>query len=553
MAQDILITPGSGEPQILFRGSGTNDTPIELNVLSSYQSASSSGSALLFEGTEGQLFAITDNLSSGVIFSVAGAAGLPFIEADASGDVRLIEYGRYVGVGTGTPAYQLDVFGTGRFSEGILFGDGTSQTTASTPTTGTASGVAFFGGDNSLLSATGLVHDSGNSRLGIGMVPTKSLEIKGNNCSLQLYDSTYNRMGIDSTAQLRIKYGTGGAFDIISNNKTLLKGDADVNLGVGGSAGSSQMRVINDTSSDIGLTVQGATSQSANLQEWQDSAGTVLAEVDNAGNISGNNISFGNGTTQTTAFEVGGEAGQFQYNEGGTGLAGSDGFTYGGQTTGNILEVQTTGGDTLFYVDNNGNISGLAVATFGSGSLLLGTGVVFQVQNTGGDTLFAVEDTNETTVVVNAQVGQTSYPFEVRDEFGITAAYVDVSGNVSGNSISFGDGTTQTTAATASGPASVISDSGTGITMVCGTHANNYLRTTSNSAVTITFPSGLGCDANSEFTFEQAGSGQITVTGDAGVTINTSSTTKSYTQFSVISMKQVATDTYTLFGDTASF
>jgi len=33
MAQDILITPGSGEPQILFRGSGTNDTPIELNVL----------------------------------------------------------------------------------------------------------------------------------------------------------------------------------------------------------------------------------------------------------------------------------------------------------------------------------------------------------------------------------------------------------------------------------------------------------------------------------------------------------------------------------------
>ena len=130
MAQDILITPGSGEPQILFRGSGTNDTPIELNVLSSYQSASSSGSALLFEGTEGQLFAITDNLSSGVIFSVAGAAGLPFIEADASGDVRLIEYGRYVGVGTGTPAYQLDVFGTGRFSNGIMFGDGTTQTTA---------------------------------------------------------------------------------------------------------------------------------------------------------------------------------------------------------------------------------------------------------------------------------------------------------------------------------------------------------------------------------------------------------------------------------------
>lgn len=96
MAQDILITPGSGEPQILFRGSGTNDTPIELNVLSSHQSASGSGTALVFEGTEGQLFSITDNLSSGTIFSVADVGGLPVIEADASGDVKLAEFGRHI-------------------------------------------------------------------------------------------------------------------------------------------------------------------------------------------------------------------------------------------------------------------------------------------------------------------------------------------------------------------------------------------------------------------------------------------------------------------------
>ena len=361
MAQDILITPKSGEPQILFRGSGTNDTPIELNVLSSYQSANGSGTALLFEGTEGQLFAITDNLSSGVIFSVAGAAGLPFIEADASGDVRLIEYGRYVGVGTGTPAYQLDVFGTGRFSDGIIFPDGNTQTVA-------------FTGDN---------------------------------------DTTYT--------------------------------------------------------ADSGVDLQG------------------------------------------TVFILGG--------------------------TGNLNQLTI----------DNGTDSALNV----SGSVLIaGTGVVFEVQNTGGTALFAVEDSTDVQVIVAAQVGQTSFPFEVRDEFDITAASIDVSGNISGNNISFGDGTTQTTAA---GPASVISDSNTGITVVCATHANNYLRTTSNSGVTITFPSGVGCDANSEFTFEQAGSGQITVTGAAGVTINSASTTKSFAQFSVVSVKQVGTDVYTLFGDTASF
>ena len=101
MAQDILITPGSGEPQILFRGSGAIDTAVELNVMSSYQSGTGSGTALLYEGTEGLLFGITDNLSSGTIFSVAVITGLPTIEVDASGDVSLAEYGNSVTVHRG--------------------------------------------------------------------------------------------------------------------------------------------------------------------------------------------------------------------------------------------------------------------------------------------------------------------------------------------------------------------------------------------------------------------------------------------------------------------
>ena len=129
MAQDILITPGSGEPQILFRGSGAIDTAVELNVLSSYQSGTGSGTAILFEGTEGQLFGITDNLSSGTIFSVADITGLPIIEADASGDVKLGEYGRYVGIGTGVPAYGLDVFSSGILRKGVILSNYVPATT----------------------------------------------------------------------------------------------------------------------------------------------------------------------------------------------------------------------------------------------------------------------------------------------------------------------------------------------------------------------------------------------------------------------------------------
>lgn len=101
MVADIRITPATNDPQILFRGSGAVDTAVELNVMSSYQSPTNDGSALLFEGEEGLLFSITDNLSSGTIFSVADITGLPSIELNSDGEVKLAEYGTNVTIFTG--------------------------------------------------------------------------------------------------------------------------------------------------------------------------------------------------------------------------------------------------------------------------------------------------------------------------------------------------------------------------------------------------------------------------------------------------------------------
>jgi len=129
MAQDILIAPGSGEPFIDFMATGV-PSAIKLSIVSGVIPASGT-SELSFEGTQGQLFSIADNLSSGTIFSVSDVTGLPLIEADASGDVKIGEFGRRVGIGSGVlPAYQLDVFGTGNFHQGIRFSDGTTQTSA---------------------------------------------------------------------------------------------------------------------------------------------------------------------------------------------------------------------------------------------------------------------------------------------------------------------------------------------------------------------------------------------------------------------------------------
>ena len=116
-------------PKIVFTGSGVQDTPIRLKVLSNQPTPSTSGTALSFEGTEGQLFGITDNLSSGNIFSVNDITGLPLISADASGDVKLGEFGRYVGIGTGVPLYGFDVSSSGQLQKGVILSDYVPATT----------------------------------------------------------------------------------------------------------------------------------------------------------------------------------------------------------------------------------------------------------------------------------------------------------------------------------------------------------------------------------------------------------------------------------------
>jgi len=87
-----LETSNTMTPQFGFTGSGVNDTPINMEVRSSFQSATGSGTALLFQGTQGQLFSITDNLSSGTIFNVSDITGLPMLEVTASGDVEIGEF-----------------------------------------------------------------------------------------------------------------------------------------------------------------------------------------------------------------------------------------------------------------------------------------------------------------------------------------------------------------------------------------------------------------------------------------------------------------------------
>jgi len=68
---------------------------------------------LSFEGSAGQLFSITNSLTSGSIFSVNDVSGIPSIDVDVDGTIQLAPFGatEYVGIGTTNPSDKLHVHG----------------------------------------------------------------------------------------------------------------------------------------------------------------------------------------------------------------------------------------------------------------------------------------------------------------------------------------------------------------------------------------------------------------------------------------------------------
>lgn len=116
-----------------------------------------------------------------------------------------------------------------------------------------------------------------------------------------------------------------------------------------------------------------------------------------------------------------------------------------------------------------------------------------------------------------------------------------------------GSGTLSWSAVTTGASYSTVrTQSGTSYTLVLG-DAGDYIQTTSTTAVTITVPTQASVTwaADTEIYFEQNNTGQITFLGASGVTINSSETLKTFARYSVVALKRVAENVWTLTGERA--
>jgi hypothetical protein len=218
--RDIVITPNKDlpdDPKIEFSGANASVSAQTITLRVYPDNAGT----LSFEGSAGQLFSITNDLT-GILFSVNDGSGIPVLEVNANADVTFTEFGGNVGVGTGFPITDFHVQGetviTGRVgigtanvrtlnsnifsvygtamiygnidianpaggTSGIYFNDGSYQTTAftgaATPSFGTAGTIQYAGAGNTFAgNSDNFFWDTANNRLGIGTnSPTNVLTV----------------------------------------------------------------------------------------------------------------------------------------------------------------------------------------------------------------------------------------------------------------------------------------------------------------------------------------------------------------------------------------
>ena len=185
-------------------------------------------------------------------------------------------------------------------------------------------------------------------------------------------------------------YAQGTAANYFAGQTTV--GSTSLTLGSGSVA--QQFGVVSSAATSVGAVIRGAASQTGNLQEWQNSAGTVLASVSNAGDISTKRVAIAQTNAGQIVLDVLGATSQTAdlqqwRNSAGTVLASVD-------SAGKILVVgssldafKSTGSSTTGYngltVSNSTNAGTYVVGTAGASETTFGIANGFYIYDANAE------------------------------------------------------------------------------------------------------------------------------------------------------------------------
>ena len=167
---------------------------------------------------------------------------------------------------------------------------------------------------------------------------------------------------------------------------------------------------------------------------------------------------------------------------------------------------------------------------------------------------FTTQVTSSSTLVVNAIAGQTGKGLRINDSTGTQKFAVGVDGT-----LTFQDGTTQTTAATYDPNLTINTQTGTTYTVVAG-DAQKLITLSNAGAITLTIASNAtqALPVGTQVTVSQYGAGQVTIVGASSpnpVTIvstgATANSPKLRAQYSTATLIQTSTNNWLVVGDIA--
>jgi hypothetical protein len=269
--KNILITPAtntSGDPRIVY----TPNTAA--NVIT--QRLTDSGT-ISFEGSAGQLFSINNSLT-GTLFSVNDVSGIPSIDVTDTGLVRISPYNGTLAIGSLAPIQISSVD-----SEVSI----TASSAAQVP-------LAIRGAASQSGSVLVLQNSAGSitANFTAPVNNVNRLNLGGTDLSATLGITVHAAAGVgqvirgaasQSANLLEIQSSAGTILSRFSSSGQFVS-DQQTYIGSGAtSISNSRLNVATGSSSVIGQVIRGAASQSANLQEWQDSSAGVHSGILSSG------------------------------------------------------------------------------------------------------------------------------------------------------------------------------------------------------------------------------------------------------------------------------